>query len=207
MARIAEVFVIARGTGEAEHVMPPAGVLHDLHQRLMVRRPVFREDTGLGIAVAHQGSRGGRLNLPLQPFFEGAEGERLKVGTFPPLYVEDLNPLTRLHLIGGGVSGLDVEVLKRIGQRIRRGHPALALTGIGAADVEDDFGRRVLRFGQHRAADGADDQEAVRLRVECRHVAGDGGAVEHLHGISAGEVETGFRQCIGDAATGSVAPA
>ena len=206
MARIAEVFVIARGAGEAEHVMPPAGVLHDFHQRFVIRRPVFREDAGLGITVAHQGPRGGRLDLPLQPFFEGAEGERLKVGTLPSLHVEDLNPLTRLHLIGGGVSGLDVEVLQRIRERVRWRHPALAFAGIGAANIKDDLGRRVLIFRQHWAAHGADDQEAVRLRMEGRHVAGIRSAVENLHGVSAGEVETGFGERVRDAATRRIAP-
>ncbi len=189
MAGIAQILVIARGTGQPERVMPPDRVLHDLDQRLVIDGEVLRVQPRHRVERAHQRTGRRRVDLALQPPVERAERKSLEVGAFAALHVEDLDELPGLHDVGKCLAGPDVLVQKRVGQRIGRFQLILAVRHDGAADIEHDLGRRPVVLRLHRPAGGTDDQEAVHRSGEGRNVAGAGAVLEHLRGIRLAKVE------------------
>ncbi len=76
MARIAHVVIVLGRAGQAEGVVPQAGVLHDLHQRLHILVVVFGHQPGARIGLAHEGSRRGDVKATLDALLEhiGPEG-------------------------------------------------------------------------------------------------------------------------------------
>src|SRR5690606_24603875 len=54
MARIANVVIVFGVAGQREGVVTPAGVLHDLHQRLEVLVVIFGVRPGNGMGMAHR---------------------------------------------------------------------------------------------------------------------------------------------------------
>src|SRR5690606_40202596 len=133
VARVAEILVVARGAGEAEGVVPAAGVLDDLDERLLVHRPVFREDAGPGIEGAVEGARRRRVDLALEPPVEGAQAEGLEVRTLASPVVEDLDVLPLPLLVGQDIAGLTLYTEKRVGERAGRADVGVGKAGSGAA--------------------------------------------------------------------------
>ena len=97
MAWIAHVVVIFLGAGHREGVVPPAGVLHNLDQWQHLLVVIFRVQTRHWIGVAHQ--RAGRCHVKrvLDAFVQFACAEAFKIGTLPPVHIDDLDIIARFY--------------------------------------------------------------------------------------------------------------
>ena len=96
-----------------------------------------------------------------------------------------------LHLIGFGLARQDVDIVKRVGQGIRRGKAALlrVLGVLRSAYIEDKLGRRRL-FGDLHRPRGADDQEAIGACLQSLAVTGTRTVVEEAQRFRPADIET-----------------
>ena len=174
--------------------MPAARVLNDLDERVEIDVEILRIDARRGVDRPGQRTSRRRIDFPFESLVQSAKRESLEIGALPALHVEHLNVFAGLHLVANRFAGLHVDVLQRFRERVGRSELRRFRARIRPADVKGQAGRRILLPGQHGRSRRGNDQQAVGLRDERRHVSGSGSLAQRLDGVSRAQVESGCRQ-------------
>ena len=162
---VAGVLVVLRRAGQAERVVAPDGVAHDLHERVHVLVVELPVQPGHGVCVAHERPRRRgvepALEAPLQLLL--VEGEEVRA--LAALDVEHLDVLALADLVGERRRGVDAEVQPRLGER-RRQLDLLRRARDRPADLDVEVRRRDGPVDDATPR-RADDEDRVPLGEEC----------------------------------------